>query len=71
MPFNKASYIKTSPDYKNSYNNYINSFANKNFIVLNQLYYKEDKNFGDPSHLFLGSKEVTFELLELFKNKVY
>ena len=65
MPFNKSSFDKTSEQYIKEYNIYINSFSSDNFIVLNSLYYKEDKEFGDPSHLYLGAKDVTLELSNL------
>lgn len=69
MPFNKSSYENITQEYKINYNEYIDSFASKYFIVLNQLYYIEDINFGDPSHLYLGSYHVTNELTELLENR--
>ena len=67
MPFNEASFLKTNPIFKKSYDEHIEKLSKKyHFIPLNTLYYLDDSNFGDPSHLYNGAKSVTIDIKNRF-----
>ncbi len=68
MPFNETSYVALKKGFKENYDDYIHKLSTKyNIKVLNELYYLEDSNFGDPSHLFSGSKDVSKKIKEILK----
>ncbi|PCJ21214.1 MAG: hypothetical protein COB02_01110 [Candidatus Cloacimonadota bacterium] len=71
MPFNQTSYKKTSNLYKTSYDIYFNNLSTKYSIkILNKLYYLDDTNFGDVSHLYHGADIVTNDIKDKFINKL-
>ena len=65
MPFNETSYKNITNSYKKNYNNYIDSF---NITNCNKIFYMNDNQFGDPSHLFKGSVEATKQIYQCIKN---
>jgi hypothetical protein len=70
MPFNKSSFDKMNSSFKNNYNKYIKLLGDRyNMTVLNKLYYLENENFGDSSHLFYGAEKVTLEIKNRFFSK--
>jgi len=63
MPFNKSSFQKTSNLNKLLYDNYLSSICLKYQIkCLNKLYFLPNTAFGDPHHLYNGTKQVSFDL---------
>ncbi len=65
MPFNKSSFSKVNNNYINEYNTYINKLSVKyNMKQCNNIFYMENSNFGDASHLFKGAKYNTFKIYE-------
>lgn len=64
MPINETSFKNLKNNYANKFHEYINQFASNDFIILNKLYYMNNKYFGDPSHLYLGAKDVTEDMIK-------
>lgn len=63
MPFNQSSFEIMNTNYRHEYNKYINQMATDYDIkVCNNLSFMTNDNFGDPSHLYKGSKITTKEI---------
>lgn len=64
MPFNKSSFDKVKIKYVNGYEKYIKNLSLKYGMKLcNKVFYMENSDFGDPSHLFKGAKMNTAMML--------
>lgn len=67
MPLSKLSYDKTSSDFIQSYNLYIQNISKKyNMLNLNSLHYCENSYFGDASHLYRGATIITSDIRKKF-----
>lgn len=68
MPFSKTSFTALDPTYKLAYDDYIHDLSKKyDLTVLNELYYLDDANFGDMSHVYSGAEKVTQDI----KDKIF
>ncbi len=65
MPFNETSYKNITDSYEKNYNNYIDSL---NITNCNKIFYMNNNQFGDESHLFKGSVETTKEIYQCINN---
>jgi hypothetical protein len=63
MPLNRTSEKLLEKEYKLDYDLYLNKISKEyNINVLNNLYFMADTNFGDASHLYNGSDDVTIDM---------
>lgn len=70
MPFNKSSFKVVSQDYVAGYELYLRNIANKyNMHLCNKVFYMNNTDFGDPSHLYKGVKKSTFMIYKCIKNQ--
>lgn len=68
MPLNKTSFSKAKNNYIEEFTDYIeNLFGGFGFEVCNSIFYMDNDQFGDPSHLYKGAKENTHRLSECIK----
>jgi hypothetical protein len=71
MPFNESSFDAVTDVFKKEYNQYIkNLSARHKLTVLNTLFYLDNTQFSDPSHLFMGVDEVTKDIKIKFQDQI-
>jgi hypothetical protein len=66
-PFTQLSYDATTDDFKRGFSDYLDSFSSE-MKVINHITELDNSLFGDDSHLYKGSKQVSFFVDEYVKS---